>query len=61
VGSERVDIQSAARLELNYRPREWLSIKPYADLEWRISNYIGGEFNANTFGVLVTIQTTSKK
>jgi Putative beta-barrel porin 2 len=61
VGSERVDIQSAAILRIDYRPRPWLSIKPYANLQWRISNYIGGEFNATIFGVSFTIQTPDKK
>ena len=61
VGSERVDIQSAAILRIDYRPRPWLSIKPYANFQWRISNFIGGEFNATLLGVSFTIQTPDKK
>lgn len=61
VGSERVDIQSVALLRIEYRPRPWLIIKPYANLQWRISNYIGGEFNATIFGVSFTVQTPEKK
>jgi Putative beta-barrel porin 2 len=61
IGSERVDIQNAARLEINYQPREWLSIRPYANFQWRISNYIGGEFNANIFGVAFTVHTRNPK
>jgi hypothetical protein len=60
VGSERVDIQNSARLEIDYRPRKWLSIRPYANLQWRISDFVGGNFNANTFGVAVTAQTSAK-
>jgi Putative beta-barrel porin 2 len=60
VGSERVDIQNSATLGLDYRPRQWLSIKPYANLQWRISDYIGGDFNATIFGLYVTILTPGK-
>lgn len=60
VGSERVDIQNSATLAIDYRPREWISIKPYANLLWRISNYIGGEYNATVFGLSVTIQTPDR-
>jgi hypothetical protein len=60
VGSERVDIQNSATLGIDYRPREWLSIKPYANIQWRLSNYIGGEFNARVFGVSFAIQTPGK-
>jgi hypothetical protein len=56
VGSERVDIQSAVNLGIDYRPLRWLSIRPYANIQWRISNYIGGDFNSNMFGVTVTAQ-----
>jgi Putative beta-barrel porin 2 len=60
VGSERVDIQSSARLEIDYRPREWLSIRPYANVQWRISDFIGGEFNSNIFGINIRVQTPGK-
>lgn len=60
VGSERVDIQSAAHLTLDYRPQRWISIRPYANLLWRISNFIGGEFNSNIFGLYVTLLTPDK-
>jgi hypothetical protein len=60
VGSERVDIQSAVTLNIDYRPREWLSIRPYANLQWRISNFIGGEYQANVFGLYVSVMTFGK-
>jgi hypothetical protein len=61
IGSERVDIQNAARLEINYQPREWLNIHPYANFQWRLSNFVGGEFNSNIFGVSFTVQTRNPR
>jgi hypothetical protein len=60
VGSNRIDHQQYATLELEYRPQRWLLIKPYANVQRRGSNYIGGDFNQTIFGVYVVFQTPDK-
>jgi hypothetical protein len=55
VGSNRVDIQQTATVNINYQPQRWLTIGPYANVQSRISTFIGGEFSATVFGVMVTV------
>jgi hypothetical protein len=55
VGSNRVDIQQYATLGIGYQARRWLLIRPYANLQKRISTFIGGEYSATIFGVYVTV------
>jgi hypothetical protein len=60
VGSNRIDHQQFASLELEYRPQRWLLIKPYANVQRRGSNFVGGDFDQNIFGVFVVFQTPDK-
>jgi hypothetical protein len=55
--SDRVDHAQNATFSLNYEPRRWLLIKPYANYSTRSSNVLGGDYNATSFGVSVTVQT----
>ncbi len=61
VGSLRADIQQYASFGINYQPARWLVIKPYANVQTRHSNYLGGDFSATVFGVYVTLTTPSSK
>ncbi len=61
VGTDRVDIQSIAVLGINYQLRPWISINPYANVAWRISNFVGGDFNSTVYGLRVTVQRPLKK
>jgi hypothetical protein len=60
VGSNRIDHQQYASLALEYRPQRWLLVRPYANFQRRSSNFIGGDFNQNIFGVFVVFQTPDK-
>ena len=55
VGSDRLDHLQTAGVELDYRPRPWASIKPYASYEKRTSNYNGGNVNATVYGAKLTL------
>jgi hypothetical protein len=55
VGSNRVDIQQYASLGIAYQVQRWLMIRPYANLQKRISTFIGGEYSATAYGVYVTV------
>jgi hypothetical protein len=55
VGSNRIDRQQYASLAANYTPQKWLAIKTYANLQTRRSNFIGGDFTQDIFGVSVTV------
>lgn len=61
VGTDRVDIQSVAVLGITYQARPWISINPYANVAWRISNFVGGDFDSTVYGVRVTVQRPLKK
>lgn len=55
VGSNRIDHQNYANLSIRYQPQRWLLITPYANVQKRSSNFIGGDFNATVFGVVLTV------
>jgi hypothetical protein len=55
IGSDRLDHLQTATLEVDYEPRAWLSIKPYAKYQKRASNLIGGNFDASIYGVTLTL------
>jgi hypothetical protein len=52
---DRVDIQEYANLYINYQPKLWLSIKPYANVQTRRSTFSGGDFNSTVFGISATV------
>ncbi len=54
IGSDRIDRLHLASLAIDWLPLRWLTIKPYANVQNRSSNYIGGNFDATTYGVYVT-------
>jgi hypothetical protein len=56
-GSYQVDYQQHATMGINYQPRRWLLIRPYANVLTRRSNFIGYDFNSTIFGVSVTATT----
>jgi Putative beta-barrel porin 2 len=58
--SDRVDHAQYATFSLNYQPRRWLLIKPYANYATRTSNVSGGDYNATSIGVSVTVQTLDR-
>jgi hypothetical protein len=60
IGSDRTDRQQYANLSVSYQPRRWLVIRPYADIQTRSSNYVGGGFNQTIFGVYLTVLTPVK-
>jgi hypothetical protein len=55
IGSDRLDHLQTASLEVDYHPWPWLSLKPYAGYETRTSNFLGGNFDASTYGVKLTL------
>jgi hypothetical protein len=55
IGSNRLDHLQTATLGIDYKPRPWLWIKPYASHQTRTSNYIGGNFDASVYGVKLTL------
>jgi hypothetical protein len=61
VGSNRVDIQESVNMGIDYRPQRWLTIRPYANVQTRRSNFIGGHFSQDVFGVSVTITTPERR
>jgi hypothetical protein len=61
LGSDRIDHQQYASLEIEYRPQPWLSIRPYANVQRRGSNFIGGDFDATIFGVSVVFKMPEKR
>jgi len=60
VGSNRDDAQQYVNLSLGYQPLRWLKIKPYANLQTRVSNYVGAVFSQTVFGVTITCTTPTK-
>lgn len=56
VGSLRVDIQEAVTLNIDYQPRKWLLIRPYANVQTRRSTYVGGHYSSNVYGIDVTVR-----
>ena len=54
-GSNRLDHLQTATLGVDYEPRPWLSIRPYASYQKRTSNFLGGNFDASVFGVKLTL------
>ena len=60
VGTDRVDIQQYVTLSVDYRPQRWLVLKPYANVQKRISTFIGGDYNSTVFGISVIVQTPQR-
>ena len=58
IGSDRVDIQEYPTMAINYQPRRWLVIRPYANWYTRRSTFIGAHYSADILGVLVTVTPT---
>ncbi len=54
-GSERIDAQQVANFALTYDPQPWLSIRTYANLTLRNTNFVGGHFEQNVVGITVTV------
>lgn len=54
-GTNRGDHLQFASLAVNWVPRPWLTIKPYANYQTRKTNFYGGNFNATVYGVSVTV------
>jgi hypothetical protein len=57
--SHRIDHQQYATLSINYQPVSWFMIGPYANVQTRSSNVVGGDFNATVFGITITATTPS--
>jgi hypothetical protein len=55
IGGDRLDHLQTAAIDLNYRPRPWFSLKPYASYNRRTSNFTGGDFNVSEYGVKLTL------
>ena len=55
-----VDYQQYATLSISYRPVIWLSIAPYANVQTRRSNVYGHDFDATSYGVLVTAMVATR-
>jgi hypothetical protein len=56
IGGDRVDHLQYASINVDYEATRWLSIKPYANLQTRTSNFVGGNFNATMYGVYFTVK-----
>jgi hypothetical protein len=56
-GQVEVDYQQFTTLAINYQPRRWLRIGPYANIQTRSSNIIGRNFNATVYGISITAST----
>jgi hypothetical protein len=54
VGGDRTDHLQYASINIDYEPFRWLTVKPYANLQRRTSNFVGGNFNATVYGVYFT-------
>jgi len=50
-GSDRVDHQRSFTVAADYLALRWLTIKPYANILKRSSDFIGGDFDSTIFGV----------
>jgi hypothetical protein len=50
-GTDRVDHQQLVNVKIDYQPLRWLWIQPYANVQTRSSNFIGGAYNASVYGV----------
>jgi Putative beta-barrel porin 2 len=55
LGSDRLDHLQSAKLGVEYAPRPWLLLKPYASYQTRTSNIVGGNFDASVYGVKLTL------
>jgi hypothetical protein len=55
LGSERLDHLQTATFAVEYLPRPWISLKPYATYQTRSSNLVGGNFNASEVGLKLTL------
>ncbi len=53
--AERGDHLQFATLSVSYAALQWLTIRPYADIQTRSSNLYGANFNDSIFGVVVTV------
>jgi len=60
LGSDRTDAQQHINLGLSYYPLRWLVITPYANVQARVSNYIGAVYSQTVFGVTLTVTTPTK-
>jgi hypothetical protein len=56
-GTYRVDYQQYGTFGLQYLVTRWLLIKPYANVLTRRSNFAFHNFDADIFGVSITVQT----
>lgn len=60
LGSDRRDHLQYTTLTINYDALRWLLIRPYASIQTRSSNYIGGNFNATVVGIYATVRWRNK-
>lgn len=56
LGSDRLDRLQYMNVKLDYEIFRWLAVKPYINVLTRGSNFVGGNFNATVYGVLVVVQ-----
>jgi hypothetical protein len=56
LGSDRLDRLQYINVKLDYEIFRWLAVKPYINVITRSSNFVGGNFNATVYGVLVAVQ-----
>ncbi len=50
-GSDRADHFQLANLNLDWEALDWLSVRPYANVQTRHTNFLGGNFNSTVYGV----------
>jgi hypothetical protein len=55
-GSNRVDHLQYSSLFIDYEALTWLSLRPYANIQSRRSNYIGANFDSTVYGVNVIVR-----
>ncbi|MGO9993184.1 MAG: hypothetical protein ACLPTF_11825 [Steroidobacteraceae bacterium] len=54
-GTNRLDHWQTFTLKLDYQPLRWLWIEPYANVQKRTSDFIGGAYDASVYGVQFSV------
>ena len=56
-GSDRIDHVQSVSLDANYQVRRWLTLKPFARVQSRSTNFPGYSFNSTVYGIQFVLQS----
>ena len=56
LGVTRIDHEQDISVNVQWQPRQWLTIRPYADIQVRHSDLVGARYNASIYGLKASLQ-----